>query len=368
MKKFLLIYFLFCICVTIAIFWPFSHTIHHSLPNAVDPVFYAWNLSHNTQSVLHGFKNLLDTNIFYPEGNTLAFSDTLYAQTLLTAPIIVLTKNPVLAENLYILATFPLAAIALFFLAYYLTNNMIASAIAGICYAFCYPRLAQIGHMPAVSSQWLPLFFLFLIKYIREGTFKNLLLLFTWYTLSIASSIYFGVFLLPMALVTVITESIGLSRTILLNRIKPILILTIPAALILIVLLFPYIRLKAEYPTLGRPLEDTVNYSATLADYESVLPTSWLGDLGFPVTTNERPLYPTITVLILAMVSLWFTAKNNRKTVISFLSISAIAFFLSFGPYWDTTKIRMPYYFICITYLGCCNLSGSLHASVYLLY
>jgi hypothetical protein len=350
MKKFILMYSVFCIGVTLAILLPFSRMIDHALPNAVDPVFYAWNLSHNTQSALHGFKNLLDTNIFYPEGNTLAFSDTLYAQSLFTAPIIILTKNPVLAENLYILVTFPLAAIAMFFLTYYLTDHALASAIAGIFYAFSIPRLSQIGHMPAVSSQWLPLFFLFLIKYIREGKFRNLLLLFTWYALSIASSVYFGIFLIPLALVTVVTECVKQTRAVLIERMKTVLIWTLPGIFILIVLLFPYIRLKAEYLTIKRPLEDTVEYSAILTDYVSVLPTSWLGDLGFPVQTNEHPLYPTVTVLTLALLSLWFTSKNNKKIAVSFLCIAAIAFLLSFGPYWSRTTIRMPYYYLYQVY------------------
>ncbi|MCX6793781.1 MAG: hypothetical protein NTY06_01615 [Candidatus Gottesmanbacteria bacterium] len=352
MKKFFIVFTVFCIGVTLAIFLPFSRTIDHTLPNAVDPVFYAWNLSHNTQSALHGFKNLLDTNIFYPEGNTLAFSDTLYAQTLFTAPIIILTKNPVLAENLYVLMTFPLAAIAMFLLAYYLTGHALASGIAGIFYAFSIPRLSQIGHIPAVSSQWLPLFFLYLIRYIREGKYKNLLLLFTWYALSIASSVYFGVFLLPLALVTIVSEFIGQTKTIA-ARIKTSLVFVIPAVLILIILLFPYIRLKAEYPTIKRPLIDTVSHSATLTDYVSVLSTSWLTDIGFPKNTNEHALYPTFTLMILAILSFVLTDKKDRKVLFSFMLIAITALILSFGPYQDIivgpVKLlegHMPYYYL----------------------
>src|SRR5690348_13933806 len=144
--------------LTLFLLFPYSIRINSTLPNADDPVFYAWNISHNLQSASHGFSDLLDTNIFYPEGNTLAFSDTLYGQTFLTAPILYITKNPILTENLYILATFPLSVITMFLLAYYLTKNTWASACSGIFFAFCYPRLAQIGHMPMISSQWIPLY------------------------------------------------------------------------------------------------------------------------------------------------------------------------------------------------------------------
>lgn len=346
MKKALLFLLAASTLITTTLFVPYSLRVAGSLPNAVDPVFYAWNLAHNVESASHGFKDLLDTNIFYPEGNTLAFSDTLFAQTLFTAPIIALTKNPVLAENLYVLATFPFAAIAMFLLTYYLTDSTPASAVAGLLYAFSYPRLSQIGHITAISSQWLPLFFLYLIKYIREGKLKNLLLMFTWYTLSIASSIYFGVYILPLALISVIAECMRQTKIALVRRMKTALIWMLPAVVMLGILLFPYIRLKAENPNIKRHVTDTLDYSAQLTDYVSVLPTSWLGDIGFPVTTNEHPLYPTITVLILAGLSLWLAAKNSRKSIISFLCIAIAAFLLSFGPYWNKTAIRMPYYYL----------------------
>ena len=86
MKKVITILAIFSIFISVILFLPYSAHITNVLPNAVDPIFYAWNLDHNLQSANRGFRDLLDTNIFYPEGNTLAFSDTLYAQTLLTAP------------------------------------------------------------------------------------------------------------------------------------------------------------------------------------------------------------------------------------------------------------------------------------------
>src|SRR3989344_1483997 len=118
--------------LTFSIFLPFSLHIVDHLPNVIDPLFYAWNLSHNFRAISNGFINVLNTNIFYPEGNTLAFSDTLYAQTLFTAPILFFTKNPVLAENLYVFATFPMAAVSMFLLAYWMTQKIVASMISGL--------------------------------------------------------------------------------------------------------------------------------------------------------------------------------------------------------------------------------------------
>ena len=353
MKKSLLLLLLASTILTFLLFLPFSRFISNALPNSVDPLLYAWNLAHNTQSATHKFSDLLDTNIFYPETNTLAFSDTLYAQTLMTAPIIVLTKNPILAENLYILSTFPIAAIAMFFLSYYLTQSTWASMISAFFYAFSYPRLAQIGHLPALSSQWLPLFFLFLIKYIRQGKFINLVLMFLWYLISIASTVYFGVFLIPLGVIILLFEGFGTSFQRIFRIVRDGFILLLPAVILIILVLFPYIRLRAEYPGIRRSLEDSAKLSAAPADYVSVLPTSWLGGIGFPTNTNEHPLYPTFTLVALALLALIVTEKKHRKTMWGFALVTAFAFLLSFGPYANLSTnpshaaiIRLPYYYL----------------------
>lgn len=334
MKRFVIGYFFVTLFISISILYPYSIRIRDTLPNAIDPVFYAWNLMHNYTSVTRGFTNLLNTNIFYPESNTLALSDTLFAQTLLTAPIIALTHNPVFAENLYILSTFPLSAVAMFFLCYYLTESSWASIFAGIFYAFSYPRMAQIGHMPAISSQWLPLVFLYLIRWIRERKFTHLLWLFFWFVLSITSTMYFGVFLIPLS---VIIAAFQLQKKDLRKLIRQFLLISLPAAIILVIVLFPYIRLRVEYPGIRRSLDDAMRLSAAPKDYLTVLPTSWLADIGFLADASERALYPTLTLLVLALLSL-------RKKNISFFLLSIAACILSLGPYYD--GLRLPYYYL----------------------
>lgn len=353
MKRVLLLLTISSIVLTFFLFAPYSSHIVRGVPNVVDPLFYAWNLYHNVQSAAHGFKNLLNTNIFYPEGNTLAFSDTLYAQTIFMAPIIVLTRNPVFAENLYILATFPLAALSMFFLCYYLTKHPWASALAGLFYAFSYPRISQIGHMPALSSQWVPLCFLYLIKYIRDGKIINFILMLVWYLLSIASTIYFGVFLIPLLLVVFLFEMVGKPIHKFVHTGKDVFILALPFLVILVVLLFPYLRLRAEYPDIGRSLEDSAELSALPVDYISVLPTSWLGDIGLPVNTNEHPLYPTITVVALAIAAILLADKKHRRELWAFATVAVIAFVLSLGPFAKIPKdtvhfhlMKLPYYYL----------------------
>lgn len=358
MKKASLIVILLSCIITYLIFLPYTNTLRTNLPNAIDPVFYAWNINHNTQSILQKGKNLLDTNIFYPEKNTLAFSDTMYGQTIFTLPLQLLTRNVVLTENIYIFLTFPIAALAMFFLSYFLTKHTMASILAGFFYAFSYPRISQIGHMPMISSQWIPLFVLFLIKYVERGSWKHLLLTFLFYLLSIASSMYFGVFLIPFVLFAVFLESIRWiqkkSITTIKKIAKSLIIFIIPMISLVILVLFPYIRLKAEIPQIKRPLEDAARLSAQIVDYGTILPTSWMAVYNiFPTAINERPLYPTITLSLLALLGIIVGWKTHKKYV-AFLFLTGVsALILSFGPYLDIVignfkrfHVTMPYYYL----------------------
>jgi hypothetical protein len=358
MKKVFIGLLILYTCITFFLFLPYSLHLRDHLPNSIDPVFYAWNISHNTDSLLQGGKNLLNTNIFYPESNTLAFSDTLYAQIIFTAPIIVLTKNSVLAENIYILLTFPLAGISMFLLAYYVTKHPLASSFAGLFFAFCYPRIAQIGHMPMLSSQWLPLFILYLLRFFEKRSWKNFLIMVFLYILNITSTIYFGVFLLLFIGILCTIEIVSWIRK---HTWRPFAeigkklgVSLIPILIVFAIVLFPYIRLKAEYPTIKRHIIDAAMLSATVQDYITVLPTSLISKFSlFTKAINEKPLYPTVTVLFLAIAGVIIGWKKNRKIIVLCTTTAVAACVLSFGPYIEIVKnfhvirtILLPYSYL----------------------
>ena len=357
MKKGLIVLLCVSFLLTALIFLPYSANISGGLPNSIDPVFYAWNLSHNASTAFKSINVQLNTNMFYPLTNTLAYSDTLWGQSFFTNPIIWITHNPVLAENIAVLISFPLAAGAMYLLSFYLTENITASFMSGLFFAFSYPRLAQVGHLPTITSQWLPLYILYLLKFLRDGKRKNLLLLLLWYIISIGASIYFGVFLIPITAIILITDYIRRTRSKLTQEyaklLKSFLPFVIPFGIILTLLLFPYIRLKAENPDMKRSIDDLTHLRANLTDYISVLPTSINTAKFLPNNTNEHVLYPTLTLIALALLGLLSSKKRNRYYTYTFGAIALVSFILSlgneqsfsFGPF-STGIIKMPYYYM----------------------
>lgn len=360
MKHPVLVLFLFSLVLTILIFIPYSINLTHGLPNVIDPLFYAWNLSHNADNIFNGMNRLLNTNIFYPLTNTLAYSDTLWGQGFITSPVIWLTGNPILAENIAIFISFPLSAISMYFLAYYFTRNIAASCAAGLFFAFSYPRISQIGHLPMVSSQWLPLYMLYLFKFLKEGKRINFFFLCFWYLLSTASSIYFGIFLIPVTVIIVIADFFRRIQYHTLGVYKKRVLATIPAIgfflILLALILFPYIRLRVENPVLKRTLNDIALLRAQPIEYISVLPTSLISPY-LPKAMNEHVLYPTMAVLVLAFLGVVLSWKRNRYMIVVYLSIVVISFILSLGneqsfsigPY--STGVRtLPYFYLYILF------------------
>lgn len=345
------IFYLFLLSLLLAVcyFYPFSFHLGNSVVNVIDPLFYAWNLSHNAATIAAGeFRTLLNTNIYFPLTNTLAFSDTLFSQTIAAAPIIWITKNPILAENISLLLTFPLASLSMFFLSYWFTKDILASSISGLFYAFSYPRIAQLGHLPTLSSQYLPLCVLFLLKYLETGTRAAAIALLCFLLLTIGSGIYFAVFLFPMIICACLIYLVywikNKQASICLQRVKTITPYLIPFSLFVLFLIYPYILLKIENPEIKRNIFDTMHLRAFPIDYLQVLPTSILTRFGFPIGSPEHALYPTITLFILAVAGIIIAWKKRKLYTIILICWACIAFILSFGT--EQYGIRLPYYYL----------------------
>jgi len=330
--------------------------IHDAVLNVIDPLFYAWNLSHNANTLFQGFESIVNTNIFYPLTNTIAYSDTLWAQSIMANPIIWITHNPILAENILIFLSFPLSAISMFFLSYYFSRNLAASLATGIFYAFSYPRLSQIGHLPMISSQWLPLYLLYLFKFLDESKLINLFWLCFWYIMATASSIYFGVFLVPITLlilaIHVIKRSFNHSLNLYKKTVMPIVLLALPFLIVLTLVVSPYIRLKVENPDIKRSIDDVTFLRANLLDYVSVLPTSHTLNRVLPNNTNEHVLFPTITLLLLASIGALIAFKKSKYHITILLFIILTSFILSLGNEqsftlgsYSTGVFKLPYYY-----------------------
>jgi hypothetical protein len=143
--------------VSVAFTWPLARHIEDTLISWGDPVFQAWTISWNWYALTTDPLNIFNANIFYPWRNTLAYSDHLFGQTLLVLPVIALTGNAILADNVAVLLAFFLSALAMYLFVYDMTHNRAAAILAGVAYAFAPSRMAHLEHLHLLSAQWAPL-------------------------------------------------------------------------------------------------------------------------------------------------------------------------------------------------------------------
>lgn len=344
----------FLIFVVLSIFytWPLVLHLSNTVTNSGDPLFYAWNLSHNLQALPLGIQSIMNTNIFYPTTNTLAFSDTLFTQTLLTLPLLMYTQNPILVQNIYIIFSFILACIGTYVLAREFNVTRVGAVVAGILFAFSYPRLGQMSHMSIASSFLLPFFFWRIIKFFTTTTIPNALLCVLTFLLLLGSTIYFGIIsgFGTAIFICVMLIKEKSYREVFWNK-KILIIVSILVTIILsIVILYPYIILRVEHPEIQRSYDEISSRGAYQKDFSSVLPTSVVLSRLLTPTEGERSLYPTLAALTLAIFGLYAYKKSKNTFLLALLIVGISGFLLSFGPArpftfgpFDTGYIPLPY-------------------------
>ncbi|MFQ5527463.1 MAG: 6-pyruvoyl-tetrahydropterin synthase-related protein [Thermoanaerobaculia bacterium] len=115
------------------------------------------------------------------------------------------TGDGISAYNVVVLATFPLAALFAYLLAFRLTGTKAAAALAGLLYAFAPIHVAQSAYHPhGAQIQWLPLYFLAVWLSLEQASRSRLVLVALALALVALSSFYYGlmaIVLTPFCLV-----------------------------------------------------------------------------------------------------------------------------------------------------------------------
>ncbi|MGD2050822.1 MAG: glycosyltransferase family 39 protein, partial [Chloroflexota bacterium] len=172
---FLLAIFAYSI-VAIAVTWPLAINFgSHLLGSSTDSLLHYWNGWWVKQALNDGQNPFYSPLIFYPKGISLVTHNIAWFNVLfwiLFESII----GGIQAYNLSILFSLVLCGLAVFWLIYKMTDNQAAAFIAGLIYMAWPFRLTQLDHPNILATQWIPVFFLFLIYAIQKGRWRDALL------------------------------------------------------------------------------------------------------------------------------------------------------------------------------------------------
>ena len=300
--------------------WPLASVMSTSIAwDLGDPLLVAWVMGWVNDSILALFRGdmgrfmqLWDAPIFHPQPLTIAYSDHLITQSLLTLPVYAVTGNVILCYNLALLASFVLSGVGMFLLTRELTGSAAAGVLCGAVYAFTPYRVDQMSHLAILSSQWMPLALYGFRRYFAAASdparAARRLRPLMWGTLALVahnhSSGYLMLFFAPFMAAYVIGEMCG-RRLVRSGRTwmevggagAATAVLTVP-------FLLPYIAVS---DTVGRRAYETIReFSADVYAYATAPGyVRWLADrLSYMREAPENSTFPGVVISVLAVTAL----------------------------------------------------------------
>ena len=287
---------------------PLSLHPTNAVSETIDSLLNTWILAHGHHHFLTRPLQIFQANIFYPHPLTLAYSEHLFPQSLVSAPVRYLTNNPILAYNFVFYLAYVLNGLSMFLLVRYLTKNDLIGVFCGMMFTFNAFNMNHITHLQLLHSWPIPMAFLHLHKFFEDQRWKHSILFSVFFAILAMCSVYYGLFFL--AVLTFILPLLLLMHRRRLNLMvfsRLFLPLGLAGAL-LFVLSLPYLSL---FRTFG--FKRALTKGADLVNYLAVSPNNvFLSKFFTSLGRHEYFLCPGILALVLAAVSLLYRKRYFR--------------------------------------------------------
>ena len=321
------------LCLTVAMTWPLALRLNtHFAGQDIDVWINTW-VTWWTHKALSEGQSLYYTNLmFYPHGVSLTFHSFSHVNTAL-ALLLQPWMGKLGAHNTTTLLTHALSGYGMFCLVRYVARSSLGAFFAGLVFAFFPYRMAESIHPVIVSTQWIPLYFLFLIRLVWERRKRDVIPAAIFFVLTALSSWHLMIFtlLLSAAYVCYLVafERWRCSKTMMLN----LVLLAGLACVILAPILYPIIReqLTTSHSYVGVSLEkgrgnDLIAFILPAEEHPV-----W-GKLVKAVherVRTKRSAYLGITVIGLSVAAALANWKRARFWILATL----LSVLFSIGPY-----------------------------------
>ena len=267
--------------------------------------------------------------MFAPLAGVTTFTEHLLGISLFASPLVWMTGSPVTAYNLMFVAAPVFASAAMFALAWHLTRDAWASAIAGFTFGFPLYGAGQVSHLQMFITGWMPLVLLGLHRYFEEGRARWLALVGVGWLLTAASNGYFLVFF--GVLVGLWLAWFGL-RARSAGRLVVAGAVLVVASLPLVPLLAHYAQVHRSYG-FARWAHEIEVYSADVSALLRGSPRLSLWGGRFPPVPTEVSLFPGVTFAALAAGGAWRVLARTeaaarwrwRHVLLAFAALALVA-------------------------------------------
>ncbi len=325
--------------------WPLARNpAGFSRNDNADTVLNEWILSWVVHQAVHDPGRLFQANIFYPEPDTLAYSEPLIVQSALAAPIRWLGGSPVLAYNLVLIAGFALTGWAMTLVVQRWTTRWTAGLMSGLLFGFNAHTLTRLPHIQAQHVYFLPLAMLALDALLRDPDLRRAWRLAIWFVLQALTSIHLLVFTAVALTVGALVRPADWWGGRFVRAAGWALIAAGLAGLLLLPVLLPYWRVQQEQG-LTRTFTDAVMYSASWLDYTTTPSRFHRSTWGGLLPVSGTGLFPGAIALVLACVALatGLAWRDPRARMCVAAAVAGVV--LSFGahlPGYETAQQWVP--------------------------
>ena len=199
--------------------WPAIRSLSQQLVGFNEDVWiFFWNNWWLGEALSDGLNPFQTTFLFHPTGTSLVAHSNSFTNSFL-ALLLEPLSCPVAAYNLALLAGLWLGAMGMFLLVRDITQNTLASLLAGFVFAFAPYHLSQVlAHAHLGSIQWWPFYALFLGRVLRDGRWRDPLAAGLFGALTIWTGLQLGIFLVIWTLLYLLWFLWQLRRAITVDR------------------------------------------------------------------------------------------------------------------------------------------------------
>jgi hypothetical protein len=299
------------VALTAVMTYPQVLRMSDGVHDPADPLMVTWVLAWVAHQLPNAPAHIFDANIFYPERNTLAYSETLLVPGLLAAPLHWLGVAPILVYNLVFLSGFALSGVGVALLVRRLTGNVGAAVVAGIVFAFPPYRIDHYAHLQLQQTQFIPLALWAFHRLLDSGRLRDGVLLGVCAAGQMLSCMYYGIFLMPYMAVVCGTMLIA-ARAMPARRLAALAV----AAAIVTIAMLPVGRayLAARKVVGERGRDEVAQNSATWRNYLAPPEVNAVyGKMFARFMDPERRLFPGFVAVALAIVGLWPRQRESTK-------------------------------------------------------
>jgi hypothetical protein len=210
------------VVLTLVLTWPVVVQLGTRVPGtatwAFDESTFVWNIWYFKHSLIDLHVSPLHSElIWHPLGIDLILFTYNFFNAIVGLPVL-LVSSAAVASNVTVLLAAVLSALGAYLLAFYVLSRVFAGAelgrlraaavLAGVIYAFASNRAvyAALGHYDMVTTQWLPLYALYLLKTLHRPRLKHAFMAGLFFALASLAEMIFASFLALLSLVILLAS------------------------------------------------------------------------------------------------------------------------------------------------------------------